>query len=87
MTGNSDPRDYKLEIPGLEAGSDAPVPQPTPGPVGPVDRCRFVEQAVRIWFSCCNQYMRIPRAAGVTELVAHCPKCGGRLVVNVEARP
>ena len=58
----SDPRDYKLDIPGLAAGQEA---KPATG-----------KPFLRVQFACCNVYQRIYRSADEKTYQGRCPKCG-----------
>ncbi len=56
----SDPRDYKLDIEGLDApASQAPRKRPF----------------LSVHFACCGVYQRIYRNAAGTEYAGRCPRC------------
>lgn len=57
----SDPRDYKVEISGLEAGGEAKSPKNRP--------------YLSIHFACCGVYSRIYRNREETAYTGFCPKC------------
>jgi hypothetical protein len=57
----ADPRDYKLDISGLQPeGSQQPKPRPF----------------LRVQFACCNVYQRIYRSLDEKSYQGRCPKCG-----------
>jgi len=58
----SDPRDYKLDIPGVKPPADASTTGPRP--------------YLRVRFACCTAYQRIYRSADGTSYQGRCPKCG-----------
>jgi hypothetical protein len=58
----TDPRDYKLDISNLDAGSG----NSTPNAARPF---------VSVLFRCCNVYQRIYRSADGTKYDGRCPKC------------
>jgi hypothetical protein len=56
-----DPRDYKVDIPGLDAGANSQSPKNRP--------------YLSIHFACCGVYSRIYRNREGTAYSGHCPKC------------
>ena len=57
----SDPRDYKLDISGVNPPVDASTTGPRP--------------YLRVQFRCCNAYQRIYRSADGKTYQGRCPKC------------
>jgi hypothetical protein len=58
----ADPRDYKLEISGLQSTGKSNASQSRP--------------FLSIHFACCGVYCRIYRNVECTVYVGHCPRCG-----------
>jgi hypothetical protein len=59
----TDPRDYKLDIPGV----GAPEPDSSAGSSRPF---------LSVQFECCNVYQRIYRDADGQHYTGRCPRCG-----------
>ena len=58
----TDPRDYRLDIPGVEQPQDSGSSQHRP--------------FLSIHFACCSVYCRIYRNSDGTAYVGRCPRCG-----------
>lgn len=63
----SDPRDYKLDIAGLN------VPHDTEDGSAPGGSGR---PYLRVLFACCNIYVRVYRNPEASQYAANCPRCG-----------
>lgn len=72
---SSDPRDYKLDISGLKADSDA---------ADPANRAQPARPWLSVQFDCCGVYQRIYRSPDGTHYAGACPRCGGRVRFNVD---
>ena len=58
----ADPRDYKLDIAGLEGATEERKTEPRP--------------YLRLQFACCNVYQRIYKNADGKSYQGRCPRCG-----------
>lgn len=86
----SDPRDYKLDISGLDPRGvrEGAEPVDVGGPdgagcadtsevrVGPRGPVAGGRPYLRVHFACCHQYLRIYRSADGRQYAGQCPKCG-----------
>jgi hypothetical protein len=79
---NSDPRDYKLDISGLNSQEPAETSGENAGA-----QTTHRQHAPRPWlsvrFDCCGVYQRIYRAADATHYQGACPRCGGKIRFNI----
>lgn len=71
---SSDPRDYKLDITGLNSSNQ---------PAEPAKRPAAPRPWLSVQFDCCGVYQRVYRSADGTHYAGACPRCGGRVRFNV----
>ena len=62
---NSDPRDYKLDISGLNPAADDEPAAPS-----------ATRPYLSVLFECCNVYHRVYRNPTDSAYIARCPRCG-----------
>jgi hypothetical protein len=70
----SDPRDYKLDISGL---------QPAESPAEKQQSSPKSRPWLSVQFDCCSVYQRIYRSADGTCYEGACPRCGGKVRFEV----
>jgi hypothetical protein len=63
----SDPRDYRVDIAGLEASKPTESDQ---------EKAAVGRPYLGVQFACCGVYVRIYRNAEATAYDGHCPRCG-----------
>jgi hypothetical protein len=73
---SSDPRDYKLDISGLQPPDSSAAGKPAP---------KHPRPWLSVQFDCCSVYQRIYRSADGTCYEGACPRCGGKVRFNVGA--
>jgi hypothetical protein len=61
----SDPRDYKLDVSGVQSPGESSAQQSRP--------------FLSIHFACCGVYCRVYRNADGSAYVGRCPRCGKRV--------
>jgi hypothetical protein len=78
---NSDPRDYKLDINGIESQRSPEESAEQSGTQS--NRQQTSRPWLSVRFDCCGVYQRIYRSADGTHYQGACPRCGGKIRFNV----